>query len=558
MSIYLVCIYFLIGSLVILTGLCTFLLIKNRDKREKNIISNLQQKKSTLYIKYNLKNRDMVLNNKYSYLNLNVSKYIVDLSKEDEFLEKIKKISKDSESYFTETNIEDKTYYFSFSYRDKIDNEVILRCDYNVEKIIEPVTLKTIDDIKKFHSENENKNASLFYLNIKDFNAINQRYGQKCGDYVLEVIKKRVSKVEKKNVQCCYLGGDQFAVYYNSKRTNKKNSMNLIKEINRKLTKPVDVGYINLDLSFGVGVCVGDYETLDKFVKCAYVAADYAKKRKEYSIVMYNETMKLEDDMMDSCEKELASILMQKEININYNPVFYHTKTKFVGYISNPIFSNLSVKYDALKKLANQRDKTDELLGIIIDNQLISYIKKRPKKSSKLFISLKLEELPIFLETYLANSAYSDCKIVICLNVKKGYEMLNKYSYISSTISKIIEEGIEFALEINYSTMYNYDYILKNASYLILDDSIVSNMNNAMVKNKFLNILELAKTYELELFAVDVKEYIQYENLLKYDVRYFSGSYFGKGAKKPNEIEQSKTKIFAKFIKDSKKGKKTK
>lgn len=558
MSIYLVCIYFLIGSLVILTGLCTFLLIKNRDKREKNIISNLQQKKSTLYVKYNLKNRDMVLNNKYSYLNLNVSKYIVEMGQKDEFLETIKKISKESESYFTETNIEDKTYYFSFSYRDKIDSEVILRCDYNVEKLIEPVTLKTIDDIKRIHSETENKNASLFYLNIKDFNAINQRYGQKCGDYVLEVIKKRVSKVERKNVQCCYLGGDQFAVYYNSKRTNKKNSMNLIKEINRKLTKPVDVGYINLDLSFGVGVCVGDYETLDKFVKCAYVAADYAKKRKEYSIVMYNETMKLEDDMMDSCEKELASILNQKEININYNPVFYHTKTKFVGYISNPIFSNLSVKYDALKKLANQRDKTDELLGIIIDNQLISYIKKRPKKSSKLFISLKLEELPIFLETYLANPAYSDCKIVICLNVKKGYEMLNKYSYISSTISKIIEEGIEFALEINYSTMYNYDYILKNASYLILDDSIVSNMNNAMVKNKFLNILELAKTYELELFAVDVKEYIQYENLLKYDVRYFSGSYFGKGAKKPNEIEQSKTKIFAKFIKDSKKGKKTK
>ena len=136
--------------------------------------------------------------------------------------------------------------------------------------------------------------------------------------------------------------------------------------------------------------------------------------------------------------------------------------------------------------------------------------------------------------------------------------MLNKYSYISSTISKMIEEGIEFALEINYSTMYNYDYILKNASYLVLDDSIVSNMNNAMVKNRFLNILELAKTYELELFAVDVKEYIQYENLLKYDVRYFSGSYFGKGAKKPNEIEQSKTKIFAKFIKDSKKGKKNK
>ena len=67
---------------------------------------------------------------------------------------------------------------------------------------------------------------------------------------------------------------------------------------------------------------------------------------------MYNETMKLEDDMMDSCEKELTNILNQKEIALNYNPVFYHTKTKFVGYISNPIFSNLSVKYESLKKLA--------------------------------------------------------------------------------------------------------------------------------------------------------------------------------------------------------------
>lgn len=558
MSIYLVCTYFLIGLLAILAGLGTFLLIKNRDKKEKNIIENLQQKKSTLYIRYDTNTRDVVINNKYSYLNLNVSKYIVDLSRDDEFITNMKKCWEEQESYYTETNIEDKTYYFTFSFRDKRDDQIILRCDYNVEKIIEPVTLKGIDDIRKIHDDSENKNASLYYLNIKDFNVVNQRYGQKCGDYVLEVIKSRIAKVEKKNIQCCYLGADQFAVYYNNKSVNKKKAMKVIKEINRKLTKPVDVGYINIDLSFGVGVCVGEYETLDKFIKCAYVASDYAKKRKEYSIVMYNETMKLEDDMMDSCEKELTNILTQKEIGINYNPVFYHTKTKFVGYISNPIFSNLSVKYEALKKLASQRDKLEELLGIIIDNQLISYIKKRPKKSAKLFVSLKLEELPVFLETYLSNPAYSDCKIVICLNVKKGYEMLNKYSYISSTISKIIEEGIEFALEINYSTMYNYDYILKNASYLILDDSIVSNMNNSMVKNRFLNILELAKTYELELFAVDVKEYIQYENLLKYDVRYFSGSYFGKGAKKPNEIEQSKTKIFAKFIKDSKKGKKTK
>jgi diguanylate cyclase (GGDEF)-like protein len=540
----------------VLSTVCTIVLIRNRNRNVKNTIENLRQKNSTLYIKYDLKKGDIVINNKYSYLNLNVSKYIVNLSKTDEFIENIKRISKDGSAYLSTETFDDKVYYFSFYYRDKNDDCVILRCDYNVEKTVVPVILRNIEDLKKIHSESENKKACFFYLNIKDFNNVNQRYGQKCGDYVLEVIKNRIAKIEKNNLYCCYLGADQFGIYYNSKSVNKKKSMNLIKEINRKLTKPVDVGYIYLDLIIGIGVCVGEYESLEQFIKCAYVASDYAKKRKKYNIVLYNEAMKLEDELVNTCEKELNYILDNKEININYNPVFYNTKSKFIGYISNPIFTNPAIKYEELKKLADQKEKGEELLGIIIDNQLINFLKKRPKKRSKLFISLKLEDLPVFLETYLSNPAYSDCKIVVCLNVKKGYEMLNKFSYISSTISKLIEEGVEFALEISYSNMYNYDYILKNSSYLILDDSVVSNMNNMVAKNKFINIMELAKNYELELFAIDIKEYIQYENLMKYNVNYFSGSYFGKAAKRPNDIEQSKTKIFAKFIKDSKKNKK--
>ena len=75
------------------------------------------------------------------------------------------------------------------------------------------------------------------------------------------------------------------------------------------------------------------------------------------------------------------------------------------------------------------------------------------------------------------------------------------------------------------------------------------------MKNKIINSIDLAKNYNLELFAIDVKEYVQFESLIKYGVNYFSGSYFGKSAKKPTEIEQTKTRIFAKFLKDSKKNK---
>lgn len=554
MSIYLICIYFLVSMLVAISAYFCFVLFNNK-KNQKVTLDNLKEKKSTLYIKYDIKSKDIIINN-YTYLTIDVSKSIVDISKNDNFLEDIKRISKDpNEKIFYSERTGDTIFNFWFYYRDTIDDYIILRCDYAVDKVVNPINLKSLDDLKEIHGLNENKNGVLFYLNIKDFSVLNQRYGQQCGDYILEVVKSRLLKIEKSNLHCSYLGADQFAIYY-GKKVNKKRAISIIRAISRKLSKPIDIGYINIELTFGVGVCVGDYESLDDFVKCSYIASEYAKKRKKYNIVIYNENMKSEEHLVELCEKEIDYILQNNEINITYNPVFYYRRSKFVGYISKPVFSDKSITYDKLKDVADQSENKETMISQIIDQQLINYLKRRPKKSAKLFLNLRLEDLSAFLETYFSNRAYSDCKIVICLNVKKGYEMINKFPYISSNISKIVEEGIEFATEINYSNMYDYEYILRNSRYLILDENIVSNMNNSVERNMFTNILELANAYELKLFATGVKEYIQMENLLKYDVSYFSGSYFGKGGRMPNEIEQSKTKVFTKFLKDSKKNEK--
>ena len=555
MSIYLICIYVLIGMLFFIAVFFAGVTIYNKVKSKKIKDNNLKQKKSSLYIKYNIKTKQIIINN-YTYLNLDVSKNIVNISSRDEFVDDVKKIVKKNDEKFSYAEKNDNfVFNLLFSYKDKINDDVILRCDYSVEKIADPVSLMNIEEIKKIHRESDNKSSAFYYLNIKDFNSINQRYGQECGDYILEIVKSRLSKIDKKNMYCIYMGSDQFAIYYN-KNVNKKKALKIIKNINKKLVKSIDIGFINVDLVFGVGICIGKYDDLDEFIKGSYVASDYAKKRKRYNIVIYNEGMKLEENVLSVCEEELNFVLKNKDININYNPVFYYNKSKFVGYIGNIVFENKLIDYDKVKSVAVQKDKIDQFMSVVINNQIINYIKKRPNKSSKLFLKLKLEDLATFLEVYLSNESYSDCKIIICLDVRKGYEMINKFSNISSNISKIIEEGIEFALEINYSNMYDYDYILKNSRYLILDNAIVSNMNNMLVKNKAINIIEVANNYHLELFAIDVKEYIQFETLLNYNVHYFSGPYFGKSANRPNEIEQSKTRIFAKFMKDSKKSKK--
>ena len=62
-----------------------------------------------------------------------------------------------------------------------------------------------------------------------------------------------------------------------------------------------------------------------------------------------------------------------------------------------------------------------------------------------------------------------ECKIILCLDVKKGYEMINKFSNITSNLNRLLNEGIELAVIINQSNMYDYDYILRISQYLILD-----------------------------------------------------------------------------------------
>lgn len=555
MSIYLICIFVLLGMFVAIISGFVFIFIRHRNKHSKVKIENLLQRKSSLYVKYNLDKNEIIINN-YTYLNVDISKLILNISKRADFLKKVKECLKNRNTKFSfNEKIEDFLYEFTFSYRNDEDNIVVLRCDYNIEKTMAPVLTKSIDDIKKIHQQSRQKKGAFYYLNVKDFNSINQRYGQECGDYVLEVLKSRLLKLEKNNIYCSYLGSDEFAIFVN-KKINKKKAVLLIQNFLKKITKTIDIGYITIDLVIGVGVCIGKYEELADFIDSAYVASEYAKKRKKYNIVIYNEEMKLEENIIDVCDNELDLIVHNKEVDVNYSPVFYYDKIKFIGYISKPTFENSLITFDKLKNVAIKNSLIDKFMSIVIDNQLVNYMKKRPNKNSKLFINLKLEDLSTFLEIYLSNPSYSDCKIVICLNVKKGYEMINKFSNISSNISKVIEEGIEFALEIDTNNMYDYDYILKNAKYLILDSNTVKNMNNALVKNKAMNISELAKNYNLELLAIDVEEYIQFENLLKYDVHYFSGSYFGKSTKKPGEIEQSKTRIFAKLTKDSKKNKK--
>lgn len=524
-------------------------------KRNKNLKYDFDLREYTLYIKYNLRTKKVTIEN-YQQEDLVTAKAIYDFAKSEPFHEDLLNAKKSNDSSFNYVlKLEGYEKQFNFIFKEMIGSNAIIKCDILNQEKKEDMYLKTLDDLRIEHSLAKNKNAVFYYINIKDFNSLNQRFGRSYGDYILEIIRARLNGIHKYKCSSAYVGGAQYAVYIN-KKLSKRKAMNFANEIVRVLTKPIEEKYLMLDIAVGIGLCIGAYENFDDFVKYSYVAGDYAKNRLNYNVILYTDSMKSEENLVIACQREVDKIINAGKIDIDYFPVYNPKKNKYVGYISSPAFSNLFITLDKVKQAATQLDKVNELMYNIYKKQLFSFIKRRPNKQSRLVIVARLEDLASFIEVYFSERSFQECKIILCLDVKKGYEMINKFSNITSNINRILNAGVELAVMINQYNMYDYDYILRISNYLVLDKSVVSVSKNNLIENKLLNMIELAKSYNLNLFAINVDEYLEFECLLKYKVEYISGLYLGGSASTPTEIEYTRTRLLSKIIKDSQKLKK--
>lgn len=549
-----------LGSIIILLGvLCliiiTFIVYTIYLKSNKSNKYDFDLREYTLYLKYNMRTKKVTIEN-YEQVDIVTAKAIHDFAMGETFHDDLVIAKKSDDNSFNYVlKLEGYEKQFTFIYKEMIGSNAIIKCDILNQEKKDDMYLKTLDDLRIEHSLSKNKGGAFYYVNIKDFNSLNQRYGRRYGDYILEIIRSRLNNIRKYKCSSAYVGSAQYAVYVN-KKISKKAAIKFAKEIVKVLTYPIEEKYLMLDVAVGIGICIGAYDDFDEFVKYAYVAGDYAKNRLNYNIILYTDLMKSEENLVISCQREVEKIVNSGKVELNYAPVYNPKRNKYVGYISMPIFSNLFVTLDKVKQAATQLDKVNELMYNIYKKQLVAFIKRRPNKQSKLVIFARLEDLASFMEVYFSERSFQECKIILCLDVKKGYEMINKFSNISNNINRLLNEGVELACMINPSNMYDYDYILRISHYLILDKSVISVSKNNLIENKLLNMIELANTYDLDLFAINVDEYLEFECLLKYKVEYISGEYFGANTASPTEIEYTRTRLLSKIIKDSMKTKK--
>ena len=538
----------------IIFSIVAFSLFFYFKKKRKLYTEDIQLKKEVnLFIKYNLKTKEVGVSN-IDNLDLDFGKIIENLKKNEEFQGKVNDFINNSQnddytlSFVNKKQV--KTLVFKFKSYNKEDKTVIIKCTYRRD-FKEDKTYKLLD-VKTFKEKyaKDNTKGTLYYINVTDFNLINQRYGETTGDYVLYILKKRLKQLENYYRVPAYMGKDHFLLYV-TKRIDDKRIQKLARLIIKELVKPIDINGLFIELGINIGVSKNVEGDIGEFINHAYIASEHCKEAKE-EIIVYNDKLRSAEMAAFHSKKELDQILDKSRINLKYLPIYSFDNNKVIGYISEMDLNNSNVNFDKIRNYAVQNNSYEKFIDIYFKSHIFSFMKKRPYKRSKLLLNLKLEDVIEFHEFIMSDNTFVGTKIIINLDVRKGFDVINRKPQVMETLNKINNQRIEIALLINENLFYEYDSLLKITNYIILNKNLVRNIHeDNLGKNKLDELIKKAKQYNLAFIATDINEYLELETLLKREIKLMSGTYFSPWEKTPSEIEYSKTKKLTHLLKNN-------
>jgi EAL domain-containing protein (putative c-di-GMP-specific phosphodiesterase class I)/GGDEF domain-containing protein len=395
-----------------------------------------------------------------------------------------------------------------------------------------------LDNIKEIDS------PILFYLNIDDFMALNNLYGNEVGDKVLINMANLLRDITKHEECTIYrIYNDEFLVLCQEGNVN----MNNYKEFFLNLMSNIEESTISCDrercrnctapecISFTLSGGVAYYEhdsDYDKLSIYAGIARNIAKLENR-KFLLYNHDMQSDEDYA----KNMLWIKQIRRAIVN---------EQFLPYFQ-PIIDNKTgqvVKYEALVRMINDKGK-------VISPFFFLDIAKRAKLYSKITRVVLDKTLEVFKEypEYECSINLSTEDIMnkgtraYIYNRLKSYphthkvvfeitesEEIRDFKTVSSFIKKVREFNAKISID-DFGTGYaNFDYILNlDIDYIKIDGSLIKNID---VDEQSRIIVEAIIAFSKKLGTETIVEFVHNELVQKEVVtlgaNYSQGYYIGK------------------------------
>jgi EAL domain-containing protein (putative c-di-GMP-specific phosphodiesterase class I)/GGDEF domain-containing protein len=395
-----------------------------------------------------------------------------------------------------------------------------------------------LDDIKNIEK------PIIFYLNIDDFMALNNLYGNSAGDSVLINMANLLRDIidgEECSIYRIY--NDEFLILCKEGKVNMNNYkefflkiMNLIEESNidceqRKIKSPLFSKCISFNVSGGVSYYKqdSDYENLSIY---ASIARNVAKSENK-KLLLYSHEMRSDEDY----SKNMLWIKQIKKAIAN---------DQFIPYFQ-PIMDNCTgevVKYESLIRMIDDRGKVvspffflevakkaklySKITQVVIDKTLEMF-RKYPEYECSINLStedIMSRETRSYIYKKLESYPHTQ-KIVFEITES---EEITDFKTVSLFIKKVRKYNAKISID-DFGTGYaNFDYILNlDTDYIKIDGSLIKNID---VDEESRIIVEAIIAFSKKLGTKTVVEFVHnediYHEVIDLGADYSQGYYIGK------------------------------
>ncbi len=387
------------------------------------------------------------------------------------------------------------------------------------------------------HAKINNKSLALLFLDMDNFNIINNTLGNDIGDQLFIAIAERLKRYTAPCDMVARIQGDEFAMII-SGITDTLNIKLETQKILDLLSRPYHLyGHeVFITSSIGITIFPEDHQEVEGLIKNAELAMYYAKSNSRNSYKLYSPDLNVQSSEYMALANSLHRALDRNEIRVFYQPLVNLQSGKIVGAEALARWQHPDLGLIMPSKFIPVAEQTglilrlSEVILYLVCEQMRSWREAgvnygfvavnlssqhfRPGTNLIEFVSKVLQETntePNHLELELTES-------IIMQNAEYTIEVL----------SQLQEIGVKVAID-DFGTGYSSLSYLKHFPVNILKidrcfvQDITTDRHDATIS---LAIIDLAHSLSLKVIAEGVETAEQMQFLKDHDCDKFQGYFF--------------------------------
>jgi diguanylate cyclase (GGDEF)-like protein/PAS domain S-box-containing protein len=380
-----------------------------------------------------------------------------------------------------------------------------------------PNSVLLADDLRQSMVQCQRCNQSLAvaWMDLDDFQAVNDTYGRNVGDHLLVTLSKRIKEALREGDMLVRIGGDEFIAVMVDLKT-KEDCKPLLKRLLKAAVDPFIINTVVIQVSVSIGVTLYPQDSVDahQLMRHADQSMFVAKKEGKNCYHFFDTELDNAIDIQQQKIDDVRAALERHEFVLHYQPKVNMNTGKVIGVEALIRWQHpdrgLVSPLDFLPAIEGHAISLE--LGEWVIETALSQISQWQSMGVKLSISVNISAYQLQQESFTRRLAAS---LAAHPEVNPHYleleiletSALSDISRVSATMFACNGLGVSFALD-DFGTGYSSLTYLRHlpAQLVKIDQSFVRDMledtdDLAIVEG----VVGLAKAFQREVIAEGVE-----------------------------------------------------